>query len=192
MFSEVRSPTGHFSLLPLPAIFFDIPPPFGAGAMLVLNKFANNSSKLLPQHMIGISTAASQGKGIVGACEVYGITDRAGSEDLNKALSVKRANAALTALKTALSLESFNTVFANGLGERFADEYFKNADNSREAGFRGVVCYLWQSFATATDASLKINVAFASPPDGGGDRRRAFLAPLHMGRLRTTPRSPFA
>ena len=95
MFTEVRSPTGHFSLLPFPSNFFETPPPFGAGGLLVLNRFKNNSADLLPEHLAGIQLAAGQANltfGVgSGACEVYGITDRTGSEDLNRELSSRRA-----------------------------------------------------------------------------------------------------
>ena len=79
-----------------------------------------------------------------------------------------------------LSAASFR--FANGLGERFADEYFQSGEDSRDDVFRGVLCYLWESFATATDPFLKVNIAFAAPPLEGGGPRRIFLAALHMGR----------
>src|SRR4051794_3342207 len=97
MFTEVRSPTGHFTLLPFPDNFFEFPPAFGVGAMLVLNKFSNNSASLLAPHIQGIQLAAEQAKQTFsansGACEVYGITDRTGSEQLNKELSGRRASA---------------------------------------------------------------------------------------------------
>ena len=193
MFSAVDSPSGHFTLMPIPSEFFELPSPFGAGsAMLILQKFANNSAQLVSEHMRGISIAASQANGQVSACEVYGVTDRAGSEDLNRALSLQRAVSTLEALKPALSIQPFHTVFAGGLGERFAEEYHQRADNERNENFRGVVCYLWESFSAATDTILKIEVAFAAPPLGGTGRRRIFLPPLHMGRLRTVPRPPFA
>ena len=195
MFTAVDSPTGHFALVPIPARFFEVPPPFGAGALLVLNRFANNSAALLPPHMAGIQIAAAQARSSFGsssgACEVYGITDRTGSETLNRELSKRRAQAALSALTSAMSLLDGAITFSNGLGERFADEYFQASDNSRDENFRGVACYIWESFATATDPFLKVNVAFAAPPLGGGDGRRVFLAALHMGRHRAQPLSVF-
>lgn len=196
MFTEVRSPTGHFSLLPFPAEFFEFPPVFGAGALLVLNKFGNNSAALLPQHIQGIQIAAEQAKQTFsngsGACEVYGLTDRTGSEELNRELSTRRARATLDAMSVAMSFADFNAQFSNGLGERFADEYFKLQDGKpgRDENFRGVACYLWESFSTATDTFLRVNVSFAAPPLDPG-RRRTFLAALHMGRLRAQPLSPF-
>lgn len=192
MFTSVDSPSGHFTLLPIPREFFEFSSPFGGSAMLILQKFKNNSSQLLSEHMRGIAIAASQASGGVSACEVYGVTDRSGSEDLNRALSLQRATNALEALKPALGLLPFNTTFAGGLGERFADEYHQRADNERNDLFRGVVCYLWESLGAATDTVLKIEVSFAAPPLGGFGRRRIFLPPLHMGRLRTVPRPPFA
>jgi hypothetical protein len=108
------------------------------------------------------------------------------------AMSIQRANASLNALKAALGFTSFNVTWANGLGERFADEYFQEADNRRDGNFRGTACYLWESFTTAIDPILQLEVKFASPPMAGAPRRRAFLAPLHMGRFRAQPRSPFA
>ena len=35
MFIPTDSPTGHFTLLPMPREFFETPPPFGGGALLV-------------------------------------------------------------------------------------------------------------------------------------------------------------
>ncbi len=193
MFTDVRSSTGHFALLPIPSVFFETPPPFGAGALLVLNRFDNNSAKLRTEHFQGISIAAAQAGRSVSALEIYGITDRAGSEALNFALSRQRAQTALAALGVAVGLGPTNIQFANGLGERFAAEYFAlKGANDRDANMRGVACYLWESFATATDPFLKVSVAFASPPAGGGGRGRNFLPALHMGRLRMQPRSTFA
>jgi hypothetical protein len=202
MFAVVQSPTEHFLIAPLPPSFFETPPPFGGGAMLILNKFDNNSASLRAEHVQGILIAAAQASGNVSACEAYGITDRTGSESFNLALSTRRANTALAALNTALSLGSSRLTFANGLGERFADEYFQLADGTesgkkkgttgRNEDFRGVVCYLWESFATATDPFLQVSIAFAAPPTGGGGLSRTFLPALHMGRLRAQPRSPFA
>jgi hypothetical protein len=195
VFTEVRSPTGHFSLIPVPSRFFETPPPFGAGALLVLNRFKNNSADLLPEHMVGIQLAAGQANlsfGVgSGACEVYGITDRTGSEELNRELSSRRASAALAALSGAMGLLDGTIRFSNGLGERFADEYFQLADGKpgQDENFRGAACYLWESFATATDPFLRVSVAFAAPPNGG--ESRSFLAALHMGRLRAQPASPF-
>jgi hypothetical protein len=195
MFTVVTSPTGHFTLAPIPDRFFEIPPPFGAGALLVLNRFANNSAALLPEHIQGIQIAAAQARLSFGpnsgACEVYGITDRTGSEELNRQLSARRAQAALTALSGAIGLLGGSIQFSNGLGERFADEYFQLADGKpgQDANFRGAACYIWESLSTATDPFLRVNVAFASPPSGGGNR--SFLAALHMGRLRAQPVSPF-
>jgi hypothetical protein len=197
MFTATQSPTGHFSLLPFPPDFFELPPVFGAGAMLVLNKFANNSASLLPQHLLGIQIAVEQAKQTFssgsGACEVYGITDRTGSDELNRQLSTRRAQAALNAVSAAMSFGDFNAQFANGLGEQFAEKYFLLADGKagQNENFRGVVCYLWESFNTATDVFLRVNVAFASPPAGGGGSRRTFLAALHMGRHLALPVSPF-
>jgi hypothetical protein len=192
MFSEVRSPTGHFTLAPIPATYFGTPSPFGSGGFLVLNKFDNNSSVLLRQHRLGIQIAAAQGTGHVSCCEVYGITDRAGSESLNLALSTRRARGALTALTAALGFRSHNIVYSKGIGERFMAEYYGAADRTRDTNFRGVACYLWESFDTATDAFLRVNIAFAGPPGGGAGSVSSYLAPLHMGRLRTMPLSPFA
>ncbi len=196
MFTEVRSPTGHFSLLPFPPDFFESPPVFGVGALLVLNKFANNSAALLPQHIQAIQIAAAQAKQTFtadsGACEVYGLTDRTGSDELNRELSSRRAQATLNAMSAAMSFADFNAQFANGLGEQFADKYFKLADGKagKDENFRGVACYLWDSFSTATDTFLRVNVAFAAPPLDGG-ARRTFLAALHMGRHLAQPASPF-
>jgi hypothetical protein len=197
MFTAVSSPTGHFTLLPIPEEFFETPSPFGSGALLVLNKFANNSAALQAAHLEGILIAAAQAKQTFGAnggaCEAYGLTDRTGSEQLNLELSARRAKAALTAMSEAMGFQDFNTQFSNGLGERFADEYFQLRDGKegRDDNFRGVACYFWESFSTATDTALRINVAFASPPAGGGGRRRTFLAALHLGRHRAQPASPF-
>lgn len=196
MFTTVDSPSGHFILLPFPNDFLELPNPFGVGGLLILNKFANNSARLHPEHVRGIAIAAAQGTATFGAgsgaLECYGITDRSGSETLNKVLSTRRAEAALGALGTAMGLGQSNVRFANGLGERFADEYFGQGEDSRNDVFRGVVCYLWESLSAATDPVLRINIAFAAPPLEGGGRRRIFLAALHMGRLRALPRSPFA
>lgn len=131
--------------------------------MLVLNKFANNSSRLLPEHLQAFSIAATQAGGNVSALEIYGITDRKGSEAVNKVVSTQRANAALGPLKKMLGLSPLSTTFANGLGERFADEYHQ-----------------------------RVSVGFATPPTGGGGQGAVFLSPLHMGRLRAQPRSSFA
>jgi len=192
MFTRVGSPTGHFILDPLPASLFEFPPAFGGAALLRLVRFDNNSAALRPEHLQGIAIAAQQAGGQMQACECYGVTDRSGSEELNRALSSRRAQTALTSLTSALGLTEARVTFANGLGERFAAEYFAMADNQREGGFRGVACYLWESFAVATDPFLKISVSFASPPDGGGGQSKILLSPLHMGRLRAQPRSPFA
>jgi OmpA family len=196
MFIPTDSPTGHFTLLPMPREFFETPPPFGGGALLVLNKFANNSASLRAEHMVGIRIAAAQAAATfgpsTGSLEVYGLTDRTGSEQLNKDLSGRRARAALEALRAAMGLGDFRATFANGLGERFAAEYFELADNSRDDMFRGVACYLWESFTMARDPILRLEISFATPPTGGSPRRRVFLAALHMGRLRAQPASPFA
>ena len=196
MFTFIDSPTGQFTLLPFPAEFFDTASPFGNGALLLLNQFANNSAVLRAAHVQGILIAAAQASATFGtgfgALEVYGLTDRTGSEALNLELSTRRAQAALSALSSAMALGSTNVVFSNGLGERFADEYFQKADNTRDAQFRGVACYLWESFSTAIDPILRLNVSFAAPPTGGGGKRRLFLGALHMGRLRAQPRPPFA
>ena len=193
MFTLVESPTNHFTLLPLPSIFFENPPPFGAGALLLLNRFNNNSATLLPAHLQGIAIAAAQAKSSMNSafasCEVYGFTDRSGSESVNKVMSNQRASAALGAMKAAAGLDGVN--FSNGLGERFADEYFQVDEDARNDVFRGVAVYLWESFNTATDPFLKVNVAFASPSSGIEGRDRIFLAALHMGRHRAQPASPF-
>jgi OmpA family len=195
MFTTVESPTGHFTLIRFPEDFHELPNPFGSGGLLILNRFANNSAQLQSEHKRGLLIAASQARETFGAgngaLEVYGTTDRSGSESLNKALSTRRAEAALATLRDAMALSPSSFTFANGLGERFADEYFAQGEDSRNDVFRGVLCYLWESFSTATDAVLRINVAFAAPPLEGDGRRRIFLAALHMGRLRAQPPSPF-
>ncbi|MEO8027226.1 MAG: OmpA family protein, partial [Bryobacteraceae bacterium] len=167
MFSEVRSPTGHFALVPMPGTFFENPSPFGGSALLVLNRFDNNSAKLRSEHLQGITVAAAQASGRVKVLELYGITDRSGSDALNMALSIRRADAALAALSTALGLGPNNITFANGLGERFADQYFMLKQNARDPTMRGVACYLWDSLSTARDPFLRVAVAFAAPPRGG-------------------------
>ncbi len=191
-FSPVVSNTGHFTITPFPATLFETPPPFGAGALLVLNKYDNDSFSMRSEHALGISIAAAQAANSVRALEIYGITDRAGSESHNLTLSRRRAETARTALMTALGLGPNSITFANGLGERFAAEFFDlKGENDRDPTMRGVACYLWDSFAVATDPFLQVSVAFATPPTGGG-RFRSFLAALHMGRLRAQPRSIFS
>jgi hypothetical protein len=196
MFLKTLGPKAQFTLLPMPPQFFELPQPFGGAALLVLNDFATNSARLTPEHIAGIRLAAAQASLTfgprTGSLEVYGVTDRAGSEKLNKDLSNRRASAALEALQSAMGLGEFGVKFANGLGERFAAEYFEDPDNSRQAGLRGAACYLWDSFSTARDTILRLEISFAAPPTGGGSFRRAFLGPLHMGRHRTSPPSPFA
>ena len=134
MFVSTVGPTGQFTLQPMPPQFFELPQPFGGAALLVLNDFANNSATLTAEHMAGIHLAAAQAALTfgpqTGSLEIYGITDRAGSENLNKDLSNRRANAALDALRGVMGL--------------------------------------------------------------GGPVRRTFLGPLHMGRHRASPPSPFA
>ena len=109
-------------------------------------------------------------------------------------LSIRRANNALDALKRSLQLDNLAVTFANGLGERFAAEYFEQMkqDGTRSPLLRGVACPLWGYISDATDPILRLNISFAAPPTGGGPKRRAFLAPLHMGRLKSQPPSPFA
>jgi hypothetical protein len=202
MFSRVDSNTGHFKILPLPADLFLDPSPFGDGALLFLKKFDNNSAALLPAHSQGILLAAGQALATFGqnsrpALEAYGITDRSGSDALNKSLSTKRAQNALDAMIAAMSLSSDRITFANGLGERFADEYFQIKDDRsdpsfRNENFRGVALYIWQSLSTAQETGLRLNVAFAAPPTGGGPGRKNFLSFLHLGRIRALPRSPFS
>ena len=51
MFTNVESPTGHFTLLRFPDTFHELPNPFGVGGLLILNKFANNSAKLQSEHL---------------------------------------------------------------------------------------------------------------------------------------------
>jgi hypothetical protein len=103
----------------------------------------------------------------------------------------RRAEAAMDGIRASMSLQG-NIVFANGLGERLADEYFQLPDDTRNANFRGVACYLWESFSTARDPFLRLSVAFATPPTGGSALNRRFLSALHMGRHRAQPRSTFA
>lgn len=197
MFSATDDPGGFFALRPLPKLLFDIASPFGSGAQLFLLRFPKNSAQLLPQHLAGVSLAAAQAKQTfgesAGALEVYGLTDRSGTDAFNLGLSTQRAKNAETALRGAMGLGSFNQSFSNGLGEEFEKLYFPNfKDGSSADQFRGVVCYLWESIATARDVGLRIQVAFAAPPMSDDDGRKSVLGPLHMGRVRMTPRSTFA
>jgi hypothetical protein len=193
MIVSVDSPTGHFSIRPIPPRFFFDPSPFGNGGMLVLNSFPNNSSKLVGEHHRGIKVFAAQAKaaflGGFGAGEFYGITDRTGSESYNFKMSQFRAANARDAVWAAMDFNDERVSFVEGLGERFAAEYFAEADNSRHGGFRGVACYVWPTFATGRDPGLRIEIAAAGPPEGGGAFRRTFLAALHMGRR--NPECPF-
>jgi hypothetical protein len=193
MFATVESPTGHFHIRAMPPRFFLDPSPFGDGGMLILNSFKNNSSKLAGEHYRGVEIFAAQAKAAFesgfGAGEFYGITDRSGSEAYNYKMSRFRADNAKSALWAAMGFTDERGSHVEGLGERFAAEYYGKADNSRHEGFRGVACYLWQSFATARDPILRMEIAAAGPPDGGGDFRRLYLAALHMGRR--NPDNPF-
>ncbi len=197
MFSATDDPGGFFALRPMPASVFDIASPFGSGAQLFLQRFTKNSAELLPQHAAGISIAAAQARltfgASGGAIEIFGMTDRSGKDAFNQALSTNRAKNAENALRSAMSLGSFNASFSNGLGEEFEKQYFpKDQDGSSNDRFRGVICYLWESISTARDVGLRIQIGFAGPPLTEGDARTSVLGPLHLGRLRATPRSSFA
>jgi hypothetical protein len=194
MFTSTDSSTGQFGIRPIPELFFELPSPFGSGAMLVLNGFGNNSAKLAAEHHRGVQILVAQvrsswGPGS-GVGEFYGITDRSGSDALNQRLSGQRAQNARDALWSALGFGEAHINHFDGLGETFAAEYFQEADDSRHGGFRGVACYVWESFAVARDTVLQMNVKAAKPPDGGGGFRRTFLAPLHLGRRNSA--CPFA
>ncbi len=197
MFFATNDPGGFFSLRPMPNSVFDIASPFGSGAQLVLQRFPKNSAQLLPQHSAGISVAAAQARQTFGASggaiELFGLTDRSGQDAFNIGLSTNRARNAENALRIAMSLGDFSASFSNGLGEEFEKLYFPNdKDGSSNDSFRGVVCYLWESIATARDVGLRLQISFAAPPLPAGDRRTSVLGPLHLGRLRATPRSSFA
>lgn len=191
MFKAFDDPKGNFSFFPLPSLFFLDPSPFGNGALLVLKKFALNSTALSAAHGAGIKQAAGQvistfGKD-QGSLEVYGLTDRSGSETINMTVSAARANTVLRAVKAALGLSDFHMTSSMGLGERFADEYQENRDNTKNENMRGVACYFWESISTARDPMLVTSIKFAKPPNGG-----PLLGPLFLGRFRSTPPSPFA
>jgi len=195
MFTVIDNPTGHFTLLPFPSSLFFEPPPFGAGAMLVLNEFRLNSSKLNAEHVRGMTILAGQAQATWGGVELavgefFGVTDRSGSDSFNQKLSTQRAKSARDALWGVLGLGDANLTFSVGLGEQFAAEYYQEADNTQHGGFRGVACYLWESLSTARDPGLRIEIASASPPEGGFGNRRIFLPPLHLGRKANG--SPFA
>lgn len=196
MFTFTEGPTGKFTLIPMPDRFFEFPSSNSGGALLILNGFANNSATLTSEHNQGILIAATQAMASFGtgsgALEFYGITDRTGSADYNLQLSRQRAATALSAMRSAMGLQDRMLAFSNGLGERLADEYYQQQDNTRSDGFRGVACYLWDSLNRATDPFFQLEIAFAAPPTGGDPARRALLAPLHLGRLKSAPRSPFA
>ncbi|MFO0915865.1 MAG: hypothetical protein U0795_23100 [Pirellulales bacterium] len=196
MFTFTESPTGKFTLIPMPDRFFEFPSSNSGGALLILNGFANNSATLLAEHHLGILIAATQAMASFGtgsgALEFYGVTDRTGSDEYNLQLSRQRAATALNVMKSAMGLADHLVAFSNGLGERLADEYYQKQDNTRSDGLRGVACYLWDSVNRATDPFFRLEIAFAAPPTGGDPARRALLGPLHLGRLKSSPRSPFA
>lgn len=191
MFTAFDDPSGHFSFSPLPAKFFLDQSPFGGGALLVLNKFDKNSTSTNARHGMGIARAVAQvisafgpQKGLL---EVYGISDRTGSESINLTISAARARNALAQVKGALGLSDFNMTSSAGLGERFADEYFQDKDLSNDANMRGVACYFWESISVAQDPVLVLSIKFATPPKGN-----TMLGPLFLGRFRSSPPSPFA
>ncbi|MET3691828.1 hypothetical protein ABID43_001353 [Methylobacterium goesingense] len=191
MLKPFDDPAGYFSFSPIPSKFFLDPPVFGGGGLLVLNKFKTNSASLSAQHGIGIKLAVAQvltnfGRD-QGNLELYGVTDRAGSETYNMTLSAARARSTLTAVKAALGLSEIHLCSSAGLGERFADEYYGEADKTHDAAFRGVACYFWDSLATAHDPGLRLAIQFARPPKG-----ERILGPLYLGRYRSSPPSPFA
>lgn len=194
MFAPVDDPKGNWSFVPIPRKFFLEATPFGGGAVLILNKFLNNSGAVLTTHSPGIAVAIAQARANFGpgngVLEVYGLTDRTGSDAYNLDLSAKRAKNALLFLKVGLGLSDFNLTWSAGLGERFAAEYYQEKDSTIDANFRGVACYLWDSFSTATDIALQLHIKFASPPGGAG-AERSLLGPLHLGRFRSSPPSPF-
>lgn len=196
MFTFTESPTGKFTLIPMPNRFFELPSPSGGGALLILNGFANNSANLQSEHFQGIQIAAAQAAASFGAgsgaLEFYGITDRTGTAEYNLQLSRLRAATALNTMRATMGLADRMVTFSNGLGERLAEEYFEHLDNTRSEGFRGVACYIWESMNRATDPFFQLEVAFAAPPTGGSPTNRVLLAPLHLGRLKSSPRSPFA
>ncbi len=197
MFSVIQDPTGFFALRPLPSTLFDIASPFGSGAQLFLLRFPKNSATLLPQHLVGIGFAVAQARSTFGsssgAIEAYGLADRSGSDAFNKQLSDKRAVNVKNTLVGAMGIGDFGTSFSNGLGEQFEKEYFPDdPDNSTNDAFRGVVCYLWESIATARDVALRIQISFATPPMSNRTGRATLLGPLNLGRLRSTPRSVFS
>jgi hypothetical protein len=197
MFSVIADPKGFFALRPLPKSLFDIASPFGSGAQLFLLRFPKNSATLLPQHLAGIGIAAAQARltfgSSSGVIEAYGMTDRSGSDAFNKQLSVKRAENVKNTLLGAMGLSGSGGSFSNGLGEQFEKEYFpESPEDSSNDAFRGVVCYLWESIATARDAALRIQIAFANPPMSNETGRATLLGPLNLGRLRSSPRSVFS
>lgn len=198
MFVTVASNDGSFLIRPIPKVFFFDPVPFGAGAMLILTNFPLNSSNLTAEHIRGVTILASQAQAAWGSRslgglsvgEFLGITDRSGGDKSNERLSLKRAKTARDALWAAMGKSDVDLSFSHGLGEQFAARYYGQKDGTRSAGFRGVVCYLWESSTTARDVGLKLAIKAAAPPEGGFGLSRQFLPPLHLGRK--VPNSPFA
>lgn len=191
MFTPFSDPGGNFAFVPMPAKLFSDPPVFGGGALLVLNQFATNATSISAKHSAGIKFAAAQVRANFGqdegVLEVYGVTDRTGSEKVNNTISAARARNVLTTVKATLGLSEFHLTASAGLGERFADEYRQEKDGSKDANMRGVACYFWESIATARDPMLVLSIKFARPPKGD-----VLLAPLFLGRFQSSPPSPFA
>jgi hypothetical protein len=195
MFKAFEDPKGCFSFQPIPSKFFLEPSPFGNGALLILHRYANNASDIDSRHVFGVKETVAQVRETFGersgALEFYGISDRTGSDRYNKALSAAKAKNALNRFVAELGFQSFNHTFSNGLGETFEAEYFDAKDGTAHEGFRGVACYFWESSSTARDPMLTTSIAFAKPHSKGSAQETSLFGPLHLGRLRATPRSTF-
>lgn len=195
MFTQVIDPLGFYSLYPMPRTFFETPSPYGNGAMLILNNYPNNSTSITPMHAAGIAIAVAQANAVTGqgeaVLEAYGVTDRTGSDAYNLALSAKRAKIVVETMRSALGSLDWKASWSAGLGERFAAEYYSEVDSTRDSRMRGVVCYIWDSISEARDPFLRTEIQFASPP-GSDPARRGMLGPLHLGRYKSVPPSPFA
>ncbi len=109
--------------------------------------FANNSFSLNSRQMTLLSMSVPAVQKPNSVLELYGRTDRAGSDEYNMGLAQRRLGAVQNALVTVgAPHDKVFTGLSKALGENF-EAFFGVADGQREAGGRAVWSFLWPSKA---------------------------------------------